>query len=142
MTGGCLCHILPKRRTMQAPCTSGTKAVQEERITTQAAAPLAWSGSLPNPRSGKHEKACWLNMPMVLVVVLARPTDSELRLDQVHDVAHVLQRRGLLVGQLHVKALLQGHHGLHDVQAVRAQLCERGLAGDLFLVHAELLRDD
>merc|ERR1719215_2469088 len=42
--------------------------------------------------------------------------DSELCLNEVHDVPHVLHRRGLLVGQLDIEALLQGHHGLHNVQ--------------------------
>eukprot|EP00444_Apocalathium_aciculiferum_P035057 CAMPEP_0183484628 /NCGR_PEP_ID=MMETSP0370-20130417/179017_1 /TAXON_ID=268820 /ORGANISM="Peridinium aciculiferum, Strain PAER-2" /LENGTH=321 /DNA_ID=CAMNT_0025677919 /DNA_START=217 /DNA_END=1185 /DNA_ORIENTATION=- len=73
---------------------------------------------------------------------LRRDEHLKLRLNEIHDVADALQGNGLLVGQLDIEALLQCHDGLDDVQGVGAELRERGLAGDLGLIYAKLLRDD
>merc|ERR1719322_654456 len=69
------------------------------------------------------------------------PRISEFRLDEVHDVLHVLQRRRLLIRQFDVEAFLQRHPRLHDVQRVRAELREGGGSNHLLLVDAKLLTD-
>src|SRR3954468_22481175 len=64
-------------------------------------------------------------------------------LDVVDCLAHVADLLGLLVRDLDPELLLEGHHQLHDVQGVGAQILgEARIQGNLFLVDAELLDDD
>merc|ERR1712113_766499 len=54
MTGGCLCHILPKRRTMQAPCTSRKKLYRKSELPRR---PLPhWHGRDPYRILGLENK--------------------------------------------------------------------------------------
>src|SRR6185503_16338810 len=64
-------------------------------------------------------------------------------LDVVHDVLDGADLLRLLVRDLHVVFLLEGHHELDDVERVGAQVFdERRLRSHLILAHPELLTDD
>src|SRR5262245_13621707 len=60
--------------------------------------------------------------------------------DRCGDRRHLL---GVLIGDLDVELLLEGHDELHGVERVGTEIVdERSLAGDLFGAHSELLLDD
>ena len=53
-------------------------------------------------------------------------------LDGISDGAHLLR---VLVGDVDAELFLEGHHELHGIEAVRAQIVdERGAVDDLLLV--------
>src|SRR5262245_33940821 len=64
-------------------------------------------------------------------------------LDVIDGFLHLRDLLGVLVGDLDPELLLEGHHELHRVQAVGAQVVhERRLGGDELLLDAELVDDD
>merc|ERR1719293_235270 len=69
------------------------------------------------------------------------PARSDLALDEIPHVLQVLQLSRLLIRELDVEALLQGHNRLDDVKGVRAQLRQSRGTHHLRLVHPKLLGD-
>merc|ERR1719359_2838193 len=69
-------------------------------------------------------------------------SSSELALDQIPNISHVLQGRGLLVWQLNIEGLLQCHDCLNNVQGVCTKLCERCRTDNFLFVYSQLFRDN
>ena len=66
-----------------------------------------------------------------------------LLLDILHDVTDLLEFLGILVGDLDSEFLFKSHDKLDGVEGVGSEILnERGVGGDLFCGHAELLDDD
>src|SRR5688572_4654611 len=68
---------------------------------------------------------------------------SDLLVQVIHRIAHGAELLRVLVGDVDVELLLEGHDQLDGVQTVRAEvLHEARLAGQLLALHAKLLDDD
>src|SRR5271165_3884086 len=64
-------------------------------------------------------------------------------LDVIHRILHGADFFRVLIGNLDVEALLEGHDQLHGVERVGAQVIdERGAGSDFALVHTQLLHYD
>src|SRR6185312_4340648 len=72
-----------------------------------------------------------------------RASGLDVRLDVIHRLLHGGDLLGLLVRDLGLELLLEGHDQLHGIERIGAQIVhERGIRGDVFFLDAKLLDDD